>query len=29
VEDFIAKSGGRRLVTSPHPGAVAERMVRT
>jgi UDP-glucose 4-epimerase len=29
VEDFIAKSGGRRLVASPHPGAVAERMVRT
>ncbi len=29
VEDFIAKSGGRRLVSSPHPAKVAERMART
>jgi UDP-glucose 4-epimerase len=29
VRDFAAKTGGRRLVGSPHPGAVAERMVRT
>jgi UDP-glucose 4-epimerase len=29
VEDFIAKSSGRRLVSSPHPRAVAQRMVRT
>ena len=29
VEDFVAKSSGRRLVPPAHPGAVSERMVRT